>query len=59
VAAGDDDSAWLLVTTIPPIVSQELVDQAQAKLADNQRLARRHNTTGESLLRALVSCGRW
>jgi site-specific DNA recombinase len=49
--------AWLLVTTIPPIVSQELFDQAQVKLAENRRLARRHNTTGDYLLRALVSCG--
>jgi site-specific DNA recombinase len=48
---------WLLVTTIPPLVSQDLFDQAQVKLAQNQRLARRHNTTGEYLLRALVSCG--
>jgi site-specific DNA recombinase len=50
-------ATWLLVTTIPPLVSQQLFDQAQAKLAENQRLARRHNTTGEYLLRALVSCG--
>ena len=50
-------ATWLLVTTIPPLVWQELFDQAQAKLADNQRLARRHNTMGEYLLRALVSCG--
>jgi site-specific DNA recombinase len=48
---------WLLVTTIPALVSQELFDQAQVKLAENRRLARRHNTTGDDLLRALVSCG--
>jgi site-specific DNA recombinase len=49
--------AWLLVTTIPPLVSQEVFDQAQGKLAENRRLARRHNTTGDYLVRALVSCG--
>jgi site-specific DNA recombinase len=48
---------WLLVTTIPPIISQELFDQTQAKLAENQQRARRHLLTGEYLLRALVSCG--
>ncbi|HEX6817953.1 MAG TPA: recombinase family protein, partial [Ktedonobacterales bacterium] len=48
---------WLLVTTIPPLVSQEVFDQTQVKLAENRRLARRHNTTGDYLLRALVSCG--
>lgn len=48
---------WLFVTTIPPLIAPQVFDQAQAKLAENQRLARRHNTTGEYLLRALVSCG--
>lgn len=48
---------WLLVTTIPPLVSQDLFDQVQVKLAENRRLARRHTTTGDYLLRALVSCG--
>jgi site-specific DNA recombinase len=48
---------WLLVTTIPPLVSQEVFDQVQVKLAENRRVARRHNTTGDYLLRALVSCG--
>jgi site-specific DNA recombinase len=48
---------WVLVATIPPLVSQELFDQAQAKLAENQQRARRHLLTGEYLLRALVSCG--
>ena len=48
---------WLLVATIPPLISQELFDQAQAKLAENQQRARRHLLTGEYLLRALVSCG--
>ena len=48
---------WLLVATIPPIISHELFDQAQAKLAENQQRARRHLISGEYLLRALVSCG--
>jgi site-specific DNA recombinase len=48
---------WLLVTTIPALVSQDLFDQVQGKLAEGRRLARRHNTTGDYLLRALVSCG--
>ena len=48
---------WLLVTTIPPLVSQDLFDQVHVKLAENRRLARRHTTTGDYLLRALVSCG--
>jgi len=48
---------WLLVTTIPPMVSPEVFDAVQAKLAENRRLARRHNTRQEELLRALVSGG--
>ena len=48
---------WVAVATIPPLVSQDLFDQVQVKLVENQRLARRHNTTGDYLLRALVSCG--
>jgi site-specific DNA recombinase len=50
-------ATWLLVTTIPPLVSQDLFDQVQVKLAENRHLARRHNTTQDYLLRALVSCG--
>jgi site-specific DNA recombinase len=49
--------AWLLVASVPAIVSQELFDQVQAKLAHNQVGARRHNTTHTYLLRTLVSCG--
>jgi site-specific DNA recombinase len=48
---------WVLVATIPPIISQELFDQAQAKLTENRERARRHLVSGEYLLRALVSCG--
>ncbi|HEU0025789.1 MAG TPA: recombinase family protein, partial [Ktedonobacterales bacterium] len=52
-----EPESWLLVTTIPPLVSQEVFDQVQVKLAENRRLAQRHNTKGDYLLRALVSCG--
>jgi site-specific DNA recombinase len=49
---------WITVGTVPAIVSQEQFDQVQAKLAQNQSFARRHNTRHQYLLRALVSCGR-
>jgi hypothetical protein len=45
------------VAPVPALVSQEQFDQAQAKLAQNQQFARRHNTAHAYLLRALVSCG--
>jgi site-specific DNA recombinase len=48
---------WTAVAHIPAIISQEHFDQIQARLASNQRYARRHNTTHFYLLRALVSCG--
>ena len=48
---------WLLVTSIPALVSQEVFDQVQGKLVENQRRALRHTRSGEYLLRALVSCG--
>jgi site-specific DNA recombinase len=48
---------WLLVTTIPAIITQEQFDAVQAKLAQNQQFATRHNTTSDYLLRGLVSCG--
>jgi site-specific DNA recombinase len=48
---------WILVAKIPAIVSPEEFDSVQAKLAQNQSFARRHNTTHQYLLRALVSCG--
>ena len=50
-------ATWLLVTTIPPLVAQDRFDQVHVKLAENRRLARRHTTTGDYLLRALVSGG--
>jgi site-specific DNA recombinase len=48
---------WLFVATIPAIVTQEQFDAVQAKLAQNQQFATRHNTTHDYLLRGLVSCG--
>lgn len=52
-----DRQAWLLVTTIPAMGSPDVFDRVQVKLAENRRRARRHTTTGESRLRALVSGG--
>jgi site-specific DNA recombinase len=52
-----DRQEWMLVTTIPAIVSPDVFDRVQATLAENRRLARRHTSTGQYLLRALVSCG--
>jgi site-specific DNA recombinase len=49
---------WTLVATIPAIVSEELFELVQRKLAQNQTFARRNNTTHQYLLRALVSCGK-
>ena len=46
---------WIPVN-VPPIVSQELFDLAQARLDENQQLSRRNNDTNEYLLRGLVSC---
>jgi site-specific DNA recombinase len=42
---------------VPAIVTQEVFDQVQEKIAQNPRLATRHNTRNSYLLRALVSCG--
>jgi site-specific DNA recombinase len=49
--------SWLVVGTLPAIVSQEQFEQVQTKLAQNQSLAARNNTAHQYLLRALVSCG--
>jgi len=46
---------WIAVP-VPPVVSQEIFAQVQAKLDSNQQAAAR-NTRHEYLLRALVSCG--
>jgi site-specific DNA recombinase len=43
---------------VPAIISQEMFDQAQARLDHNQQMAKRHNTAHQYLLRGLVSCGR-
>ncbi len=49
--------AWVPITTIPAIISQELFDRVQRKLAQNKSFATRNNTAHQYLLRALVSCG--
>ncbi len=46
---------WIFVAKIPAIVCQEEFDLVQAKLAQNQSFARRHNTAHQYLLSALVS----
>jgi site-specific DNA recombinase len=48
---------WILVGRIPALVTPELFEQVQAKLATNQQFARRNNRAHDYLLRALVSCG--
>lgn len=48
---------WIAVAQIPALVSEEQFTLVQAKLAQNQSFASRHNTTTPYLLRALVSCG--
>jgi site-specific DNA recombinase len=42
---------------VPPIISQETFEAAQARLDRNTQMARRNNTAHEYLLRGLVSCG--
>jgi site-specific DNA recombinase len=49
--------SWLVVGTVPALVSQEQFDAVQAKLSQNQSFASRNNTAHQYLLRALVSCG--
>jgi len=48
---------WMFVTSLPALVSQEVCDRVQAKLALNKQRASRNNTAHRYLLRALVSCG--
>lgn len=48
--------AWIPIS-VPAIISQEMFDQAQARLALNKQLARRNNTDHDYLLRGLISCG--
>lgn len=47
---------WLTIP-VPEIVTLEVFEQVQAKLAQNQQIAPRNNTQHQYLLRALVSCG--
>jgi site-specific DNA recombinase len=49
--------AWILVATIPALVSEEQFETAQRRLAQNRSFAQRNNTQHRYLLRALVSCG--
>jgi site-specific DNA recombinase len=55
-ATSPDD--WIVVGQVPAIIRHEEFARVQAKLADNARMARRHNTVHQYLLRALLSCGR-
>jgi site-specific DNA recombinase len=48
---------WVEVASVPAIVTPELFDRVQGKLAHNRQFARRNNTAHPYLLRALVSCG--
>jgi len=48
---------WTFVTSVPALVSQEVFDCVQAKLALNKQRASRNNKAHRYLLRALVSCG--
>jgi site-specific DNA recombinase len=48
---------WIAVASVPAIISREVFDAAQEKLAYNQRMARRNNTAQPYLLRGMVSCG--
>jgi site-specific DNA recombinase len=50
-------SEWTLIGQVPAIITQEVFDAVQAKMAHNRQFARRNNTAHEYLLRALVSCG--
>jgi site-specific DNA recombinase len=47
---------WIAIP-VPAIISPETFAAAQARLARNTQMARRHNTTHDYLLRGLVSCG--
>ena len=53
--APQPEQDWIAVP-VPPVVSEEIFAQVQAKLDSNQQGAAR-NTRHEYLLRALVSCG--
>lgn len=48
---------WIAIS-VPAIVSQEIFDAAQDRLARNQQTAPRNNKAHDYLLRGLVSCAR-
>ncbi len=48
---------WIGVP-VPALISHEIFDRVQEKLAHNQQCSARNNTHFPYLLRALVSCGR-
>jgi site-specific DNA recombinase len=48
---------WIFVGQVPPIISTEVFERVQAKMALNQQQARRNNRVHLYLLRQLVSCG--
>jgi len=47
---------WIPIP-VPPIVSEEIFERVQVKLAQNQKAASRNNKRHPYLLRGLVSCG--
>ena len=61
VGAGDSTcprppEEWIAIT-VPAIITAETFEMVQEKLSKNMQGARRHNTSHDYLLRALVSCG--
>lgn len=50
--------AWVLIGHVPAIIDEATFNQVQAKLAQNKKMASRHNIRYPYLLRALVSCQR-
>lgn len=48
---------WVAVAPIPALVSQELFERVEAKLARNRQFASRNNTAHPYLVRNLVRCG--
>src|SRR5690349_2519458 len=56
-AVSSPPEEWVPVASIPALIGVERFEQAQAKPAQNQAFARRHDTRHRYLLRALVSCG--
>jgi len=48
---------WTFIGSIPALVTEDIFDQVQKKLALNMKQAARNNKSHLYLLRALVSCG--